>query len=134
MNSEQQQGLQNHSNVNNTEPAVDEIFYNIDTTVYICSLLLGLTITLTIYRSIKFFNVTLHASGTLHNKMLSNIIHCGMKFFNENPSGRILNRFSKDVSVADEILPTAVMDSLQVNDQKINYIYIGTCILNCKTF
>lgn len=37
-----------------------------------------------------------------------------MYFFNTNPSGRILNRFSKDMGQIDEILPAVMIDVLQI--------------------
>lgn len=37
-----------------------------------------------------------------------------MRFFDTNPSGRILNRFSKDMGAVDEFLPKAFLDSAQV--------------------
>jgi len=37
-----------------------------------------------------------------------------MYFFNTNPSGRILNRFSKDMGQVDEILPAVMMDVIQI--------------------
>lgn len=37
-----------------------------------------------------------------------------MRFFNTNTSGRILNRFSKDIGAVDELLPAAIIDSLQI--------------------
>lgn len=42
------------------------------------------------------------------------ITHATMKFFNENTSGRILNRFSKDLGCVDELLPFATIDTVQV--------------------
>lgn len=37
-----------------------------------------------------------------------------MRFFDTNPSGRILNRFSKDMGAIDELLPRAMMDCIQI--------------------
>lgn len=37
-----------------------------------------------------------------------------MRFFDINPSGRILNRFSKDMGAVDEFLPKAVLDATQI--------------------
>ncbi|KAJ8978761.1 hypothetical protein NQ317_017484 [Molorchus minor] len=41
------------------------------------------------------------------------IINTSMRFFEVNPSGRILNRFSKDMGSIDEILPLVILDTLQ---------------------
>ena len=45
---------------------------------------------------------------TLHNNMLSNIIRSPMSFFDITPTGRILNRFSKDIYTIDETIPRSV--------------------------
>ena len=36
-----------------------------------------------------------------------------MRFFESNPSGRILNQASKDQQVVDELIPTALFDAVQ---------------------
>lgn len=46
--------------------------------------------------------------------MFSKIVYASMYFFNTNPSGRILNRFSKDTGAVDEILPMTALDVMQV--------------------
>ena len=48
------------------------------------------------------------ASKTLHNKMLANILRSPMSFFDTTPLGRILNRFSKDIYLIDEIVPRSI--------------------------
>jgi ABC-type multidrug transport system fused ATPase/permease subunit len=45
------------------------------------------------------------ASKNLHAKVLETVFYASSKFFEETPSGRILNRFSKDVQAIDEQLP-----------------------------
>lgn len=37
-----------------------------------------------------------------------------MRFFNTNCSGRVLNRFSKDMGAIDEKLPYVLIDTIQV--------------------
>ena len=46
--------------------------------------------------------------------MFEGVTRAAMHFFNTNPSGRILNRFSKDLGQVDEILPSVMMDVLQI--------------------
>lgn len=68
-----------------------------------------------ITRSITFYNVCIRASQNLHDNMFCGIITTTMRFFNLNPSGRILNRFAKDMGVIDELLPRVLLDAIQTN-------------------
>jgi ATP-binding cassette subfamily C (CFTR/MRP) protein 2 len=52
----------------------------------------------------------LKSSRGLHKSMLKSIMHSNMQFFESTPIGRILNRFSKDMSSVEFILPTAFKD------------------------
>ncbi|XP_030375917.1 probable multidrug resistance-associated protein lethal(2)03659 [Scaptodrosophila lebanonensis] len=81
---------------------------------YIFTLITILTIAVTVARSFLFFNVAMKASTNLHNSMFRGITRAAMYFFNTNPAGRILNRFSKDMGQVDEILPAVMMDVIQI--------------------
>ena len=52
-------------------------------------------------RSVIFFKQSLNASKQLHQAMLSAVFRAKIEFFDTNPSGRILNRFSADVGSND---------------------------------
>ena len=52
---------------------------------------------------------TLNAAETLHGKMTAAVVHAPVLFFDTNPAGRILNRFSKDTGNMDKILPLNIM-------------------------
>lgn len=54
------------------------------------------------------------ASRNLHNTMFNGVTRARMYFFHTNPSGRILNRFSKDMGQVDEMLPAVMIDVIQI--------------------
>ncbi|GLH03562.1 ATP-binding cassette sub-family C member Sur [Gryllus bimaculatus] len=69
---------------------------------------------LTIARSMLFYKMCMNASMRLHDTMFAAILRGAMRFFDTNPSGRILNRFSKDVGAIDELLPRALLEAVQI--------------------
>lgn len=46
--------------------------------------------------------------------MFARMLGATMRFFDTNSSGRILNRFSRDMGVIDEMLPKALMEAAQI--------------------
>nr|CAD7576118.1 unnamed protein product [Timema californicum] len=64
-------------------------------------------------RSYMFYKICVRCSERLHNNMFNSVIRTTMRFFDLNPSGRILNRFSKDIGCADELLTKSMMDAAQ---------------------
>ncbi|XP_069474938.1 ATP-binding cassette sub-family C member 5 isoform X2 [Ambystoma mexicanum] len=56
-------------------------------------------------RGVVFVKGTLRASSKLHDDLFRRILRSPMKFFDTTPSGRILNRFSKDMDEVDMRLP-----------------------------
>ncbi|XP_047107556.1 ATP-binding cassette sub-family C member 4-like [Schistocerca piceifrons] len=71
-------------------------------------------ILLTISRSMLFYKLCMNASMRLHDRMFDSILRGAMRFFDTNPSGRILNRFSKDMGAIDELLPRALLEAIQI--------------------
>ena len=53
--------------------------------------------------------VFLHLSNSLHNTMLRGVAHAPMLFFNSNPLGRVITRFSKDTALADSVVTFQVL-------------------------
>lgn len=66
-------------------------------------------------RSMTFFNFCGSASQNLHDSMFRGLISTKMHFFETNASGRIINRFAKDMGSTDEALPKSCFDSTQLN-------------------
>ncbi|GAA5991641.1 hypothetical protein JCM10908_001069 [Rhodotorula pacifica] len=60
-------------------------------------------------RAAFFFWRGLKASSTLYSQLITRILGARTRFFDSTPSGRILNRLSRDVQVIDQDLPTSGM-------------------------
>ncbi|KAL4010215.1 hypothetical protein IC575_030445 [Cucumis melo] len=76
--------------------------------------------------SIWFITSSLHAARTLHDQMLLSTIKAPMLFFNINPLGRIVNRFSKDIGEIDRIIPQRLHVLLeQISSILCTFILIG---------
>ncbi|KHJ43304.1 ABC transporter, ATP-binding protein [Trichuris suis] len=52
----------------------------------------------------------LRSAFRLHSRMFHHVIRASIVFFDRNPVGRILNRFSKDTNVMDELLAFVFFD------------------------
>ncbi|XP_071501330.1 ATP-binding cassette sub-family C member 5-like [Diadema antillarum] len=59
-------------------------------------------------KSLVYMKLTLKSSNTLHNNMYHKVMRSPMSFFDTTPTGRILNRFSKDMDELDVLLPVNV--------------------------
>lgn len=51
----------------------------------------------------------IQAARKLHQALLENKFQTPQSFFDTTPTGRILNRFSKDIYVVDEVLPSTLL-------------------------
>lgn len=74
-------------------------------------------------KSVLFYIMCLYNSKSIHKTMLSKVLVAKMRFFDLNPLGRIVNRFSKDVSNLDEQLPVTLYDFLQVILKKMLIVF-----------
>ncbi|CAL7941040.1 unnamed protein product [Xylocopa violacea] len=92
--------------------------------IYVYSALIVFTVIITLTRSITFFTSCMKASVRLHDRMFRSISRATMRFFNTNTSGRVLNRFSKDMGAIDELLPMALIDCLQIGLSLVGIIVV----------
>ena len=79
--------------------------------IYAC--LVSASLIFAVIRAYGFLLVSLRCSERLHDKMVLAILQAPVLFFDSNPVGRILNRFSKDVGCLDELLPKTFLGSIQ---------------------
>ncbi|CAF3859637.1 unnamed protein product [Rotaria sp. Silwood1] len=66
-----------------------------------------------IIRADYFFHIILRGASVFHDCMLKGVLYSSLRFYESNPVGRILNRFSKDQQVIDELLPVTFFDTIQ---------------------
>ena len=77
-----------------------------------------------ILRACGFLSISLSCSERLHDKMVLAILQAPVLFFDSNPVGRILNRFSKDVGCMDEVLPKTFLIAIQYSS-----VTFASCLL-----
>ncbi|XP_065913909.1 ATP-binding cassette sub-family C member 4-like isoform X2 [Dysidea avara] len=65
---------------------------------------------ISVLKGLFAFITCLNASRNLHNKMFSAILRAPILFFDTNPVGRVLNRFSADTGLMDILLPVLFVD------------------------
>ncbi|XP_077301221.1 putative multidrug resistance-associated protein lethal(2)03659 [Arctopsyche grandis] len=97
--------------------------------VYIYSAIIGIGVFLTLTKFILFFATCIKASINLHDSMFMGVTRATMWFFNNNASGRILNRFSKDIGTVDTLLPPTLADCISFFLETVG-ILVVICAVN----
>eukprot|EP00884_Botryococcus_braunii_P005633 jgi/Botrbrau1/15070/Bobra.0286s0003.1 len=102
--------LRSHQQLQTVGPLVSHISVQQspdDTRLYLAILLLIATLNsvFTMLRAFSFAKGGLVAARWLHEMLLWAVIRAPMEFFDKTPTGRILNRFSSDISTTDDALP-----------------------------
>ncbi|XP_032413049.1 ATP-binding cassette sub-family C member 4 [Xiphophorus hellerii] len=80
-------------------------------------------------RNILLFSVLVKAAQNLHNSMFNAILRAPVRFFDINPIGRVLNRFSKDIGQVDAMLPWTFADFIQVFLQILGVIAVAASVI-----
>ncbi|XP_019627853.1 PREDICTED: multidrug resistance-associated protein 4-like [Branchiostoma belcheri] len=77
------------------------------------AILEGVGILLSIAAAVMLIYATYIASVNIHNMMFNAIVRVPISFFDKNPSGRILNRFSDDLEAVEDDIPEEIMDGTE---------------------
>ncbi|KAJ8923964.1 hypothetical protein NQ315_006740 [Exocentrus adspersus] len=99
-----------------------------DNIIYFYSAITLGTIVVAVIKSIYFMLFFTIASRNLHDFIFSRIIKATMRFYNHNPSGRILNRFSKDLGTIDEYIPSVLVDVIEIALLLVGVITLTTLV------
>ncbi|XP_060775099.1 multidrug resistance-associated protein 4 isoform X2 [Neoarius graeffei] len=110
-------------NQNVTQQLSIEYYLGIYSGLTVATLLFGFT------RSLFMFNTLVCSAQMLHSRMFNCILRAPVHFFDINPIGRILNRFSKDIGHIDSMLPWTFVDFIQVFLQIIGVIAVATSVI-----
>ncbi|XP_067362281.1 multidrug resistance-associated protein 5 isoform X1 [Channa argus] len=94
-------------------------------TIYTSSM--GVMLLFKLIRGIAFVKGTLQGSSKLHDELFHKILRCPMKFFDTTPTGRILNRFSKDMDEVDTRLPFQA----EMLIQNVILVFFCLCVISC---
>uniref|UniRef100_A0A8D2LSI0 Cystic fibrosis transmembrane conductance regulator n=1 Tax=Varanus komodoensis TaxID=61221 RepID=A0A8D2LSI0_VARKO len=92
----------------------------------------GLTVAAILFsllRSLLIFHVLVNASQNLHNNMFQSILKAPVVFFDTNPIGRILNRFTKDIGHLDDLLPLTFLDLMQTLLQICSVVTVAISVI-----
>ncbi|RMZ52713.1 hypothetical protein APUTEX25_000832 [Auxenochlorella protothecoides] len=77
------------------------------------AIMVSCVLAISLVRAQLFFHYTLVASSAMHHAMIERVMRAPLSFFHTNPTGRVLNRFSKDQGAVDDQLPTVAFDAIQ---------------------
>ncbi|KAG9492165.1 ATP-binding cassette sub-family C member 4 [Eleutherodactylus coqui] len=123
----EQEKLNVTSGTNSSDNEPEQLDLNLYLGVYA-----GLTVANIVFgflRSLLVFHVLVSAAQALHNQMFQSLLRAPVLFFDRNPIGRILNRFSKDIGHLDDLLPFTFLDFMQVFLQILGVIAVAVAII-----
>lgn len=87
------------------------------------------TFVFSVTRAIIFFAISFQSSKNSFKKMLDRVFHAPSVFFQSNPNGRIMNRFSKDINLMDETLPSVFFDFVQCSILTLAVFIVAAIIM-----
>ena len=59
-------------------------------------------------KNLCFVGMFIKATRFLHNKLLYCVLRSTLRFFESTPTGRIVNRFTKDVEATEDSIPSSI--------------------------
>lgn len=91
--------------------------------IYMYSIFLGIEVVAVVVRTIWSAFAVRRSNRIIHDRLLTNVISAPPSFFDTTPLGRILNRFSSELSQTDQFLHMYLMTNI--------YFYMGLvrCII-----
>lgn len=85
-------------------------------------------------RAAAFARVATSSATSIHNVVFAKVLKAPLSFFETNPLGRILNRFSRDLDIVDGRLPDFFIDAVVFVIHCISIIIVICVIIPWFTF
>jgi ABC-type multidrug transport system fused ATPase/permease subunit len=85
-------------------------------------------------RAAAFAYIATASSTSIHNVVFAKVLKAPLSFFESNPLGRILNRFSRDLDIVDGRLPDFFIDAFVFVIHCISIIIVICAIIPWFTF
>ncbi|KAF0695327.1 hypothetical protein As57867_013802, partial [Aphanomyces stellatus] len=85
-----------------TAPSQANYYLSVYALLSLCS------VVLTIFRTLSIYTASIQASRHLFGHMTTALLRAPMRFFDTNPIGRILNRYSNDINTVDTTIPFGI--------------------------
>ena len=97
--------------------------------ITVCLLLLVIIFVISYLKTVKLYGFLLATNTEIHQRMLNSLLRSKVLFFDINPTGKIINRFSNDIGLLDKTNPRMTYDLV---DNAISYIsvVVTVCIFN----
>lgn len=108
----------NPTNLTRSDDAADIVYKDRLSYIITYAILMAAATYAFVNRTFAFFFMCLRASIKLHDKLFRGVSRATMFFYNNNPSGRILNRFASDINNIDTLLPPSLIECLMVSIQR----------------
>lgn len=108
--------LQEFNSANATVTEKDDFFEKNQLYFGLFSGAVALLIISSLVSIFQFFKLAMNSSKALHYQMFFKVLRTKSRFFDVNPTGRIMNRFSKDLGNMDDLLPSGMIDVIWVSD------------------
>ncbi|WPU63138.1 ABC transporter transmembrane domain-containing protein [Peredibacter starrii] len=100
---------------------------NSDMNVYYLGVyaLIGLfTISVCAFQHFYWSKKAIHAAKSLHGKALDGVLGAHVRYFDANPSGRILNRFSRDLDAVEKDLSWSLEEAFMAFLNSIGAVFV----------
>ncbi|XP_065919849.1 ATP-binding cassette sub-family C member 4-like isoform X2 [Dysidea avara] len=91
--------------------------------------IVGMTGVLISLRAVLCYLICFAAARNLHSKMFRSILRAPVLFYDTNPVGRVLNRFSKDIGFMDALLPFLLLELFTMAFRVLGAV-VTACVAN----